>query len=58
MHLVKNDGTFIAMKANIDEEVKESKKSMNRNNCNIKKIECFNLPNEESIRNLIVIMKK
>lgn len=55
--LVKKDGLFIAMKANVDDEIIESKELLNKLNCKIEKIETFNLIIENSIRNLVVIRK-
>ena len=56
MHLVKKDGIFIAMKANIDEEVKDIEKVLKKNKCKIDKIEKFILPKEDSNRALIRII--
>jgi len=53
---VKINGYFIPMKANIEEEIKDTK-FLSKLNCKIEKIITFKLPKEESIRNLIVIKK-
>ena len=55
MHLVNDNGVFIAMKGNIEEEL--SKEVINKMNKNykIQKIEKFRLPKENSNRSLIVI---
>ncbi len=50
---VKKDGLFIAMKANVQEELKEFKKIYK---CNIKEIK-FYLPYEKSQRDLVIIKK-
>lgn len=55
IHLVKKEGCFIAMKANVEEEIEEAKKVLN--NCKIEKVENFKLPIEYSIRNLVVVKK-
>lgn len=54
---VKINGYFIPMKANIEEELK-NKDIIKKLNSEIEKIITFNLPKEESIRNLILIKKK
>ena len=55
MHLVNNNGVFIAMKGDIDKELtKEVTNKINRN-YKIEKIEKFSLPKENSNRSLIVI---
>ena len=55
--LVKVNGYFIPMKANIDEELEEANNSINIMNSKLEKVITFNLPIEESIRNLVVIKK-
>lgn len=55
--LVKKDGYFVALKANIENEVEESKDILNLLNCNIEKIENFELPYEKSTRNILLIKK-
>jgi 16S rRNA (guanine527-N7)-methyltransferase len=55
--LLKVGGSFLAMKANISQEIIESESAINKLNCRIEKIDTFNLPNENSIRNIIVIKK-
>ena len=55
--LVKVSGYFIPMKANIEEEIEDSKKILNSLNSEISTIYTFNLPVENSIRNIIVIKK-
>ena len=55
--LVKVNGYFIPMKANLDEELEESKSSIETMNSRLEKVITFNLPVENSIRNLVVIKK-
>lgn len=57
MPMLKINGQFIAMKANIDEEIENIDKTCNELNCKLEKIETFKLPKEESIRNLISFSK-
>ena len=56
--MVKVNGYFIAMKANIDEEKEESKKILKTLNSNIEHIETFYLPIENSLRNIVKIKKE
>ena len=56
--LLNEKGTFIAMKANLTTEIEDSKKIINKLNCQIKEIISFNLIKEESVRNLVIITKK
>lgn len=58
MHLVKKDGVFIAMKANIEEEININEAILKKYDCKIKHIETFYLPKENSIRNLVVLEHK
>ena len=58
MHLVKKDGNFIAMKANVDKELENIDKVLNKYHCKIKKINKFLLPKESSNRALIIVDKK
>lgn len=55
--LLKKNGYFIPMKANCDEELRESKKIINRKGLIIEKIDEFNLPIENSHRTIIKIKK-
>ena len=55
--IVKINGYFIPMKANIDEELNEAENSIKVLNSNIENIISFKLPKENSIRNLIKIKK-
>lgn len=58
MHLVKEDGLFIAMKANIDKELDIEEKVFKKNKCYIDNINKFLLPKENSNRALVVIRKE
>ena len=55
--MVKEQGYLIAMKANIEEELENSKEILNKLDSQIEKIETFSLPVENSIRNIIYIKK-
>ena len=55
--MLKINGYFIAMKANIEEELDESNKSLKKLNSTIDNIISFNLPIENSVRNLVIIKK-
>ena len=56
--MVKVNGYFIAMKANIEEEKEESKEILKKLNSNIEHIETFYLPIENSLRNIVKIKKE
>ena len=55
--MVKVNGFFIAMKAQVEEEIKESKEILQNLSAEIQTIYDFKLPKEESIRTLIKIKK-
>lgn len=55
--MVKENGNFIAMKANVEEELEESQEIIKKLNSKVEKIETFYLPIENSIRNIILIHK-
>lgn len=55
--IVKINGYFIPMKANIAEELNESKNSLKILNSTLEDTISFKLPKENSIRNLIIIKK-
>ena len=57
MHLVDENGKFVAMKANISKELDIDDKIFEKNRCKITKINEFLLPKEESKRSLVVIEK-
>lgn len=57
MHLVKKDGKFIAMKANVDSELESIDKVLNKYCVKIDKISKFLLPKENSNRSLVVVRK-
>lgn len=56
--MVKVNGLFIAMKANIEEEIENSMEILKKLDSKIEKIEIFYLPIENSIRNIIMIQKQ
>ena len=56
--MVKVSGSFIAMKANIEEEIENSTEILKKLDSKIEKIETFYLPIENSIRNIIMIQKQ
>lgn len=56
--MVKVNGLFIAMKANIEEEIENSTEILKKLDSKIEKIETFYLPIENSIRNIIMIEKQ
>lgn len=58
MHLTNNNGIFVAMKGNIDEEFNSEVEQKISKKYRIKKIEKFSLPYENSRRSLIVIGRK
>ena len=58
MHLVSNDGIFIAMKGNIEEELTDEITKKINKKFNIITIKRFFLPVENSHRSLIVIKNK
>lgn len=55
--LLNKDGIFIAMKANLNNEIEDSQKKLNKYNCKIDKIIDFKLIKENSTRNLVIIKK-
>ncbi len=58
MHLVKKDGSFIAMKGNIEEELTKTMENKMNKKYKIEKIEKFTLPKEESLRSLVIIKNR
>ena len=58
MHLIDNNGVFIALKGNIDNELIDSVKQKIEKKYKIIKIEKFKLPIEESQRSILVIKRK
>jgi len=56
--MVKEQNYFIAMKANIEEELENSKDILKKLNSKIERIETFYLPIENSIRNIVKIKKE
>ena len=58
MHLVEENGVFIAMKGNITEELTLAVQKAISKKYSIEKIEEFYLPYENSQRSLVVIKNK
>lgn len=56
--LIKLNGYFVAMKANIEEELEESKNAIDKLSVKIEKIEKFLLPKENSNRSIILFYKE
>ena len=56
--MVKVNGLFIAMKANIEKEIENSTEILKKLYSKIEKIKTFYLPIENSIRNIIMIQKQ
>lgn len=56
--MVKVNGLFIAMKANIEEEIENITEILKKLDSKIEKKETFYLPIENSIRNIIMIQKQ
>ena len=55
--MVKVNGYFVAMKANLDDEVKDSMKAIELLESRLEDVISFELPIENSIRNLVKIKK-
>jgi len=55
--LVKIDGYFVAMKANVNDELDNSKNALSKLDCEIDNVIKFNLPLEQSNRTLISVKK-
>ena len=55
--LVKENGYFIPLKANCEDEINSIKNAMNILNCQIEKIDKFSLPKENSTRTIIKFKK-
>ncbi len=55
--MLKIDGYFIPMKANIEEELENSKNSIKELNSKLEDVISFNLPKENSNRNIVKIKK-
>lgn len=56
--MVKVGGYFAPMKANVDDEITEAKDIINKLSGKLERKESFNLPIEESIRNILLIKKE
>lgn len=57
MPLVNGKGSFLVMKGNIEEELKESQKIISKNNWIVNKNITFDLPNNKGFRTLLEIKK-
>lgn len=55
MHLVEENGIFIAMKGNIEEELTKEVENKISRKYKIVKVEKFNLPIENSVRSLVIL---
>ena len=58
MPLVNKNGSFLAMKGNVEEELTSAKDIMKKNNRYVNKKEVFHLPNKEDIRTILEIKNK
>ncbi len=58
MPLVNKNGSFLAMKGNVEEELNQSKDLMQKNKWYVNKKEVFNLPNKEDTRTVLEIKNK
>ena len=58
MPLVNKNGSFLAMKGNVEEELELSKDIMKKNNWYVNKKESFTLPTKEDIRTILEIKNK
>ena len=58
MPLVNKNGSFLAMKGNVEEELNSAKDIMEKNNWYVNKKEVFHLPNKEDIRTILEIKNK
>ena len=56
--MVKVGGYFAPMKANVEDEIKEAKDIINKLSGKLERKETFNLPIEESVRNILLIKKE
>ena len=56
--LITTTTLFVPLKANVDEEIVNSKEKLQKNNLEISKQVTFYLPKENSIRNILVIKRK
>ena len=55
--MVKVNGYFVPMKANIEDELNEANDIIHKLSGKLEKVETFNLPIEDSIRNILLINK-
>lgn len=56
--MVKIDGYFVPLKANVEDEIKESHNILSVLHGSILEVKHFNLPIEDSVRNIVVIKKE
>lgn len=58
MPLINKNGSFLAMKGNVEEELNLAKDIMKKNNWYVNKKEVFHLPNKEDMRTILEIKNK
>lgn len=58
MPLINKNGSFLAMKGNVEEELTLAKDIMKKNNWYVNKKEVFHLPNKEDMRTILEIKNK
>lgn len=58
MPLINKNGSFLAMKGNVEEELNHAKDIMKKNNWYVNKKEVFHLPNKEDMRTILEIKNK
>ncbi len=58
MPLVNKNGSFLAMKGNVEEELELSKDLMKKHNWYVNKKESFTLPNKDDVRTILEIKNK
>lgn len=58
MPLINKNGSFLAMKGNVEEELNHAKDIMEKNNWYVNKKEVFHLPNKEDMRTILEIKNK
>ena len=58
MPLINKNGSFLAMKGNVEEELNHAKDLIKKNNWYVNKKEVFHLPNKEDMRTILEIKNK
>ena len=58
MPLVNKNGSFLAMKGNVEEELEISTDIMKKHNWYVNKKESFTLPTKENVRTILEIKNK